>query len=427
MDKILSALRSLGVEQYIITEKHTDSLECFYVRKNLDLTRRADTAVTTVQVFRPFEKDGQRMLGDTEVTLRPGMSDGEIQKALEGAWYAAQFVSNPWYPLPAGAKEPFRADTGGFGGKSLAGSMKSMTEALFAADTEEDVFLNSAEVFMRRNSTRILTSEGADVGWEQTDVWGEYVCQCPAPVDVETYHQFNYRGPETEALSAGVTHALGMTKARARAAAAPKTGTYALVLDREQMREFFSYYVDRSGSAMIYQKYSPFRLGDAVQGADAAGDGLTMGLAATEPYTDLGTPMADRPLLENGVLKTIHGGARFGHYLGVEPTGRYRAIRVPVGGTPLAELTKEPCLYAVSFSDFQMDAFSGHFGGELRLGFLYENGTVTPVTGGSVNGSSLDCQGRMTFSAERYRSADYDGPLAVRLEGVQVAGSSEEP
>ena len=189
------------------------------------------------------------------------------------------------------------------------------------------------------------------------------------------------------------------------------------------MRVLMDYYVDRSGSGMIYQKYSPFRLGDAVQGADVAGDALTVDLAATEPYTDYGAPMADRPLLEQGVLRTVHGGARFAHYLGVEPTGRYRAIRVPTGAAPMAELRAEPCLYAVAFSDFQMDAFSGHFGGELRLGFLYENGTVTPVTGGSVNGSILDCQDRMTFSAERYRSADYDGPLAVRIEGVQVAGS----
>ena len=423
MEKILSALKELGVEQYMITEKHTDSLECFYVKKNLDLTRRADTTATTVQVFRPFEKDGVKMLGDSEATVRPGMPETEIKKVIEKAWFAAQFVANPWYPLPAGVKEPPRADQGGFAGKPLSEGMKTMAAALFAADTAEDVFLNSAEIFMRRTDTRILTSAGADVGWERTDVWGEYVCQCPAPVDVETYHQFNYRAPETAALTADAAHALEMTKARARAAAAPKTGTYTLVLDREQMRELLSYYVDRSSSSMIYQKYSPFRLGDHVQGGEAAGDILTIGLAATEPYTGYGAPMADRPLVDDGVLKTVHGGPRFAHYLGVEPTGNYRAIAVPTGDTPMEALTKEPCLYAVAFSDFQMDPLSGHFGGELRLGFLYENGKVTPVTGGSVNGSILDCQGRMTFSAERYRSADYDGPLAVRIEGVAVAGA----
>ena len=425
MERIISALRALGVEQYVITEKHTDSLESFYVRKDLDLTRRADTTVQTVQVFRPFEKDGVKMLGDSEATVRPGMSDEELRQVIGRAWYAAQFVANPWYPLPEGVREPEKAERSGFGETSLAEGMKTMTAALFAADTAEDVFLNSAEIFMRRTHTHIVTSQGADVGWERTDVWGEYVCQCPAPQDVETYHQFNYRQPEAGELTAAVAHALDMTRARARADAAPKTGSCALVLDREQMRELLSYYVDRAGSGMIYQKYSPFRLGENVQGEDITGDKLTIHLKATEPYTGFGAPMADRHLLEDGVLRTIHGGARFAHYLGVEPTGSYRAISVPVGTAPMETLTASPCLHVAAFSDFQMHPLTGHFGGEIRLGFLYENGTVTPVTGGSVNGSILQGQSHMTFSRERWRSADYDGPLAVRIEGVQVAGSSE--
>ena len=426
MEKIIAALRQLGVEQYTVTETHTDSLESFYVKKNLDLTRRADTTVRTVRVFRPFEKDGVKMLGDSEATVRPGMSAEELRSAISGAWYAAQFVANPWYPLPAGVKEPHRSDKGGFAGRSLAESMKAVAEALFAEDTARDVFLNSAEIFMRRIDTRVVTSQGADVGWEQYEVWGEYVCQCPAPQDVETYHQFSYREWSPEALRAEVRHALEMTKARARAVAMPKTGAYSLVLDREQMAELLSYYVSRANSGMIYQKYSPFRMGDPVQGENVTGDKLTIGLKATEPYTDFGAPMTDRPLLEEGVLRTIHGGARFGHYLGIEPTGNYRAVAVPMGDTPMEALTAEPCLHVVSFSDFQMDALSGHFGGEIRLGFLHENGKVTPVTGGSVNGSILDAQGRMTFSKERFRVKNYDGPLAVRLEGVNVAGSSKE-
>ena len=423
MEKIVAALRELGVEQYVITEKHTDSLESFYVKKNLDLTRREDTTVRTVRVFRPFEKDGEKMLGDSEATVRPGMSEGELRAAISRAWFAAQFVANRWYPLPQGVKEPHRPDKGGFAGRTLAESMKTMAEALFAEDRGEDVFINSAEIFMRRIDTRILTSQGADVSWEQYEVWGEYVCQCPAPQDVETYHQFSFREPEAEALRREVRQALAMTSARAQAVAAPRTGTYSLVLDREQMGELLSYYVGRAGASMIYQKYSPFQMGDAVQGEDVTGDRLTVDLVAAEPYTAFGVPMADRPLLEEGVLRTIHGGPRFAHYLGVEPTGDYRAVRVSTGSAPMEELTSEPCLHAVSFSDFQMDPLSGHFGGELRLGFLHENGKVTPVTGGSVNGSILDAQGRMTFSRERFRVKDYDGPLAVRMEGVQVAGA----
>lgn len=48
---------------------------------------------------------------------------------------------------------------------------------------------------------------------------------------------------------------------------------------------------------------------------------------------------------------------------------------------------------------------------------------MTPVTGGSVNGSILAVQGNMLFSRERYQNDEYDGPYAVRIEGVEVAGT----
>ena len=89
----------------------------------------------------------------------------------------------------------------------------------------------------------------------------------------------------------------------------------------------------------------------------------------------------------------------------------------------MEELKSAPYLHIVSFSDFQMDSMSGHFGGEIRLALLYDGEKVTPVTGGSVNGSILAVQGNMLFSRERYQNDEYDGPYAVRIEGVEVAGT----
>ena len=77
-------------------------------------------------------------------------------------------------------------------------------------------------------------------------------------------------------------------------------------------------------------------------------------------------------------------------------------------------------------SDFQMDEASGHFGGEIRLAYLIDgDGKATPVTGGSVNGSILEAQKNLVFSKERYLTAGYDGPYAVRLKNVSVAGAGE--
>ena len=90
------------------------------------------------------------------------------------------------------------------------------------------------------------------------------------------------------------------------------------------------------------------------------------------------------------------------------------------------EMKKEPYLYAVTFSDFQMDTMSGHFGGEIRLAYLFDGERVRIVTGGSVNGSINACSGGMKFTTERYDSKNYSGPFAVMLPGVRVAGSLAE-
>lgn len=191
------------------------------------------------------------------------------------------------------------------------------------------------------------------------------------------------------------------------------------------MGEILNYYWGRSGARAVYAKYSTWKLGEDVQGEDTAGERLDLTLKASVPYSAEGIPMEDLPLLRESKLQAYHASNRFCRYLGVKPTGDYQKIVCGNGTVPFAELKKGPCLWAVTFSDFQMDTMSGHFGGEIRLAYLIDGDTVTPVTGGSVNGIILEAQKNLTFSTERYTTARYDGPYAVRLPGVSIAGAGE--
>lgn len=419
---ILQVLQTLGIEVYSITQTQSESVECFFVRRHLDLKRGTNLTDYQVTVYRPFEKDGQKMLGSSAVPVYAGMEEEELRQALASAYHAASFVCNPYYELYAGQKEPFAPSKSAFAGMSLESSLKTMAEALFASDTEDTVFINSAEIFAIRKINRVVNSSGVDVSWQTDEVKGEYVIQCLAPNDVETYHSFSYREPDAEALRADVAQSMAQTRDRAAAAAAPKAGAYTVILSAAHVRELLSFYLNRSASRMIYQKYSGYKVGQAIQGEEIQGDPLTIVLKTVDPYDGEGIPMRDRVLVENGTLKTIHGGSRFAYYLGMEPTGQYQCISVPVGQTPLSEMKSKPYLHIVSFSDFQMDSFSGHFAGEIRLAYLYDGNTVTPVTGGSVNGSLLDTQGQLVFSKERYVSGNYEGPFAVCIPNVQIAG-----
>ena len=426
IERIKSALARCGIAMWRINENVEETAELFFVKKQLDTRRIKDVHKYEVTVFRAVERDGEEkpFRGFTSVRLIASMDDGQIDQELKSAYYAAQFAANPYFDLPDPVQAPMVKKTGELADAPLAQSAGKMVKALFAPDIHEDAFLNSAELFVTRSAHHIVSSNGTDVSYTDASVKGEFVVQCLEPEDVEMHNIYEYDGLDAEALSAKVAEALTFVRDRSRAQKALKSGKYDLILSGNAVSEVLSYYVSRSAASAVYAHYSTWKQGEDAQG-ETVGERLSLTLRATNPYSMEGIPMADLPLLEGGTLKAYHGPNRFCRYLGVNPTGLYEKFSCSNGTMPFEKLKKGPVLWAVTFSDFQMDSMSGHFGGEIRLAYLVEDGKVTPVTGGSVNGSILEAQRDLTFSTERYLTAQYDGPYAVRLKSVSIAGAGE--
>lgn len=421
LTRIQNALSECGITLWRIRENREETAELFFVRRALDMRRAKDVCKYEVTVFR--DGNGEKPTrGSTSVTLLASMSDGKLKEELQSAYFAAQFAANPHFELPDPVKAPPIEKTGALANAPLAESAGAMAKALFAPDTREDAFVNSAEIFVSRISRRILSSEGTDVLYTDANVNGEFVVQCKEPEDVEMHHTFSYNELDTEALTEKVAEALTFVCDRASAARVLKSGCYDLILSGNAVASVLSYYVSRSDASMLYARYSGWKCGDEVQGGEVTGEKLNLTLCATVPYDAEGIPMQDLALVRDGKLCAVHGSNRFCRYLGVKPTGSYAKVKCENGSVSFEEMKKKPCLWAVSFSDFQMDDFSGHFGGEIRLAYLIEDGRITPVTGGSVNGSLLEAQKDLVFSTDRYLSSRFDGPYAVRLSDVSVAG-----
>lgn len=425
MERIKKLLQEAGISEYIVNQVTERTAELFFVKKQLDTRRIKDVEKFNITVYRTAEKDGTKLRAATDATVLAAMTDAEIVSILRDAYFAAQFALNPYYELPDPVQAPLLEARGTLAEQAPEQSAGEMAAALFKADCEEGAFLNSAEVFVIQKRVHVQSSAGADVSWTQTEVKGEYVVQAKEPEDVELYRDFAYTELNTEALTAQTKEALMFVKDRARAQRILKSGNYDLILTGENVETVLWFYGDRAEATMIYPGYSTWKVGDDVQG-ETQGERIDITMKATHPYSREGIPMRDRKLLEGGVLRTVHGANRFCRYLGTEPTGEYHKFSCDNPGTmTFAEMKERPCLWAVTFSDFQMDTFSGHLGGEIRLGYLIENGRVTPVTGGSINGSILEAQRDLAFSKERYTSQRYDGPYAILLKNIAVAGTDE--
>lgn len=422
INKIKSVLAAQNIQAWIISETSKESAELFFIRKAEDMRRAKAVREFAVTVFRDFQSDGKSMRGSSAVLIQPGMSEDEIAAKIKAAYEAAEYVKNPFFELPEPHREARKAE-GELAALPLEKTAEIMADALYTPDVMDDAFINSAEIFAERSRKRILTSEGADVAFSVDRVKGEFVAQCVHPKDVEMYFDFEYDVPDTLALSALSSEALTTVRDRAEAEAAPAAGNYDLILTKKHAAALLSAYAESCDASLIYAKYSPYTIGCAIQGENVTGDILNISVFPNEPFSPDGIPMPERPLIEDGKLIGIYGATRFCRYLGLEPTGSYSNIRVRGGETPLADLKARPYLMPIAFSDFQMDAFSKRFGGEIRLAYLFDGNSVSIVTGGSVSGSLLEKQGELTFSKERYADSTYDGPYAIRIPGVSVAGS----
>jgi len=430
--RIIEALKKLEIKEYIINEKVTETAELFFVKKSLDVRRMKDSHLYQVTLYREFMQGEKKCKGNAVATVYPGMGAEELEKTLETAYLAASFVANAWYELPDCKNEPAPEyqPAEKLSKASMEESCRIMTEALFAEDTgeaEDEPFINSAELFIVSERVRIITSAGADLSYAKKKVNGEFVVQCKAPQDVESYKDFEYKDLMADELRKKVKRTLEYTKARAQATLAPAAGKYNVIISGGYMRTLFDYYLDRSSAFYVYAGYSSFKTGNNIQftkeNESYEGDPISLTLKADLPYSSEAIPMKDRVLMDKGELKTIYGNARFSYYLGTEPTGNYSDISVEAGSLSMDEMKKEPYLHVVNFSDFQMDSLTGHFGGEIRLAFLYDGEKEIPVTGGSINGSIFDVQGNMRLSCEMQEENGYSGPFAVYMKGVNVAGS----
>ena len=434
IEKILSALKKSGVELYQITETKQEKAELYFIRKSLDMQRMGDIRQAEVIVYKEFQEGDMRMMGSAEVLVQDSYTEEMMEELFRDALYAAGFVKNKYYELYAG-KEDAQEETPEadrspsektLADKSLTEIAQNFAEALFAEDQEEDVFLNSAEIFVLKTTCHIINSKGVDVSYCKSRVQGEFVVQCTEGQDVETYQHFAYVNCDTDPLRSKVRETLRMTRDRAKAVSAPPAGEYRVILSGPYVKDIFDYYVERSAASMIYRKYSTYQIGCNVQSGTAQKDNIHLTLKVTVPYSAEGIPMKDRELIQDGNLLMIHGNNRFAYYLNLEPTGNYESYKVPAGNVTLDEIRQGTYLEVVNFSDFQMDSFSGHFGGEIRLAYLCDGEKRIPVTGGSINGNILEAQKSLVFSSQIQREEKFEGPLAVCMEKIQVAGSTDQ-
>ena len=129
----------------------------------------------------------------------------------------------------------------------------------------------------------------------------------------------------------------------------------------------------------------------------------------------------DLTLINHDVVEHLTGSRQYSYYL-KEYTFSGQNYVVEGGSKTEEELRQGRYIEIVEFPSFQVDPSTGDMFGEIRLGYLHENGETKIVTGGSISGTMREFVKTLQFSKEQKQYNNFLIPSVTRLENVSVTG-----
>lgn len=482
-EMLLELLRTRATDGWEVTDVETCGWEFYFIGHRLDQSRTRDTRHTQVHVYKKSE-DGA-FLGRAEGEIAPTATPEEARDMVEKLLFQASLVKNPYYELVKPAVSLTNVAKGEADGErlslanvakaeadgerlSLANVAKAEAEgetlslanvakaeadgetlslakeevpapAKIAADflqvmrhlpetKTEDI--NSYEIFVSRKKLHFLNSEGVDVSTEFPSSMLEVVVNARKDgEEIELYRNYTSGSCGAKELSEDLSKTLAMGRDRLLAEPTPVFGEYAVVFSTDAALSLYEYFIRRLSTGMIYQQVSDWTCGLDVM-PKTEGDRFTVrsvlrlpNSSANADFDGEGSPIRALTFLEKGVVRANYGPRQFSWYLGQKDSflpGNF----VVEGGTKSAlELRKGTFLEVVEFSDFQVDPLSGDIAGEIRLGYLFEEGRLRIVSGGSVSGNMREAMKEMWASREERQYDNCRIPAVTRVEHLTVTGA----
>ena len=418
---IQEQIKALGCDIFELTESTTRGWEFYFIRHELDQNRATDVTTFHVKLYRLLE-DG--MLGSASGEIAPTASPEEIKKTLSDIYFQASLVKNPAYKLndlPVEAPALQDVDVA-----AIATDFITAMQQVPETETED---INSYEIFVRDITRHFLNSNGVEYTVRYPSSMIEVIVNARSGEhEIELYRNFRSGTCDAEKLRRDIEKALRYAKDRLVTEPTPKLDTFDVIFSTDDAVRIYSYFSDKASADMIYRRISDWTPGREIA-SGMTGDRITMkavssldNSSADYPIDEEGAAILDRTLIRNGVVENNWGHRRFCQYLGLEESSVVRNFVVEGGAETEAEVRRGDYLEVVEYSAFHVDSMGGDIAGEIRLGYLHQNGTVRIVSGGSVSGQMADVIPTMTFSSETEQYDNFVIPRVTRLKNLRITG-----
>ncbi len=425
IDMIKELLENSGAFAWRITDTVTKGWEFYFIRHSLDQNRSKD--IENIQITVYVMSEDKKSVGTASADMGPDETREYVELTIKDLIYQASLVQDAYYELKAPAYSEIPAmedaDINKISGDFID-TMKNLEE-------DDEAFLNSYEIFVSSITRRIVTSTGIDVTEKYPVSLLETVVNAKnREQEIEFYNLYDSGLCLKDDIRRNVASTMKHGRNRLKAEKTPSLETYDVVFSSDDAVRIYEFFKDALDIAYICMKYSPLEKNKPVL-EGIKGDKVTMksvknlpGSSQNREVDAEGSPIRDEVLMEDFVPKAFHGSTRFSYYMGEKDTFMLSNYEVSGGTHTTEDLMKGPVLECVYFSDFQVDTLTGDIFGEIRLAYLHgADGSVKPVTGGSVSGNLRKLMADMKMSEERTRYDNALIPTLTRLSGVTVTGA----
>lgn len=407
----------------------TSSYQLFFIRQQLDMNREAITDDYDVTIFIKEENRVKTKVGSASFKIYSTMSEEEVKAKIDEQIILSKYTLNQGYNLPKKVNLKPVTKEKSFSGYSLKEAAFIAADALFEADKYHDGYINSSEIFIDFEEIRFFDSNGNIFLYTKESGKVEIVVTWKSKEEeVELYRFFEFDKLDSAFIQSKANGLLLEARDRVIAVNTPELTNYKILLSNEYVKEYFSYFVNKTRTDYIYAHMSDYDVSYNIQKKSSKADLLTIRLEPTlknstkgSPFDNDGVALKKLPIIEKGVVKNLWGSNDKSQYLNKQVHGNYSNIVVNAGTLVNDDLADENYLEIISLSDFSIDPITGDFGSEIRLAYLYSKGKERQiVTGGSISGNvnlSLDT---VRFTNETIQHNNYVGPRKVMLDNVSI-------
>jgi predicted Zn-dependent protease len=418
--KIINCLKENPlVSDWLINEITTLSSQVFYVRQKLETTRSVNTLEYAVTVYHQYSANGQEYLGSSKFVVNHKISKKELQEKIAAAVHAASFVRNKKYALVKGEKrriwkakketyEPFE--------------LMDKIAGIFFEQTDNKKKFNSLEIFCDVTTDHILNSQGANYKKTLSKVKVEAIPSYDGEGQkVELYKFFTYKDIDFEKIRSDAATALQDVLLRSQAQTPiDLLKKVDIILRDDDAAEFFGALIGDYSYASVYRQNTDKKIGDPIQ-KEPHGDLLSISLIPdSDPFDRDGVLLKPAKIVAEGKLVSYYGDNQYGSYLGVQPTGLLRTLKVKAGKKNVENFSTKPYLEIIALSGIQIEMYNNYIGGEVRLAVYCDGKQRLPLSGFSFSGNIDNCLNQLLLSREKAVLDQYQGPKYVMLRDMDI-------